>query len=89
MLSFHNNIFYYIYMSKKDTIDFDKLKKGALSKMLKIPEDKKIPFYLLNSIVKSNKGDIVKYKDREIKVTDLMKKRANLAISLKRMNKKK
>ena len=60
-------------MSKKDTIDFDKLKKGALSKMLKIPEEKKIPFYLLNSIVKSNKGDIVKYKDREIKVTELKK----------------
>ena len=76
-------------MSNKENIDFDKLKKGALSKMLKIPEDKKIPFYLLNSIVKSNKGDIVKYKNRDIKVTELMKKRSNLAISLKRMNKKK
>ena len=76
-------------MSKKNSIDFSKLKKGVLSKMLKIPEDKNIPFSLLNSIVKADKGDVVKYQKRYIKVTELMKKRANLAISLKRMNKKK
>lgn len=60
-------------------------KPGTLHRQLKIPEDKKIPMALLNRIVKAERGSKVK----GITVTRLLKRRANMAITLKRMSKRK
>lgn len=69
-----------------------KLKKGALSKQLGIPEKENIPITLLRKIKKAKTGTVVrnptKSGKRKIKATRLIKKRANLAITLKRIGKK-
>lgn len=64
------------------------LKKGALSRQLGIPEKDNIPFTLLEKIKKAKIGDRIqnptKSGKREIKVTRKLKKRAVLALTMKR-----
>jgi len=64
-------------------------KPGSLHKQLKIPEDKKIPMALLKKIVAAKAGDKITFKDKKIKVTKLMERRAIAAINLKNISKKK
>jgi hypothetical protein len=71
-----------------------KHRKGALSKQLGIPEEDNIPFNLLTEIQNKPVGEYVtvppsgiRYYPMKIKVTRLLKKRANLALNLKRLNK--
>ena len=70
-----------------------KIKKGALSRDLNIPESKNIPIGLLKKIKHSKVGTIIvnptKTGKEKIKVTDTLKKRANFALILKSFKKKK
>ena len=69
------------------------LKRGALSRQLGIPEEKNIPFTLLEKIRRTKIGERIrnptKTGKRLIRVTRLLKKRAVLALTLKRITKKK
>ena len=69
------------------------LKKGALHRQLGIPQDEKIPVTLLKKIKKAKIGETItnptKKGKRKIKVTQLLKRRANLALTLKELAKKK
>ena len=69
-----------------------KIKKGALSKKLGIPEAKNIPKTLLLTIKKAKAGTTIKNPTkagkRTIKVTSKTKKQANLALTLKGFKKK-
>lgn len=68
-------------------IQKSKIKKGALSKQLGIPEKKDIPRTLLNKIIKAKKGEVIKNPTKsgkkDIRVTPLLKKRSVLARTLK------
>jgi len=68
------------------------LKKGALSRQLGIPEEKNIPVTLLEKIRRAKIGKKIrnptKTGKRLIRVTRLLKKRAVLALTLKRITKK-
>jgi len=65
------------------------LKKGALSRQLGIPEKDNIPFTLLEKIKKAEIGTVVKNPTKsgkeDIKVTKKLKKRAVLALTMKRL----
>lgn len=82
-------------MSKKNNKDFLEdidLKEGSLRRQLGFKKDnnKKIPITLLRNIMKKEIGDTINYNNKNIKITELLKKRANLAITFKtKMNKKK
>ena len=69
------------------------IKKGALSRQLKIPQKEKIPITLLNKIVAAKAGDTItnptKTGMRRIKVTRKLERRAILARNLKRIAMKK
>lgn len=69
------------------------MKKGALSRQLGIPEEENIPISLLAKIKKAKIGTTItnptKTGKRKIKVTKLLKKRAVLAHTLKRIKKPK
>lgn len=69
------------------------MKKGALSRQLGIPEEENIPISLLGKIKTAKIGTTVKNPTkkgkRKIKVTRLLKKRAVLAHTLKKIGKKK
>jgi len=64
------------------------LKKGALSRQLGIPEKDNILFTLLEKIKKAEIGTTIKNPTKsgkqEIKVTKKLKKRAVLALTMKR-----
>jgi len=64
------------------------LKKGALSRQLGIPENENIPITLLEKIKKAEIGTVVKNPTKLgkelIKVTKKLKKRAVLALTMKR-----
>lgn len=79
-----------LWIPRKKT---DGLKKGALSRQLGIPEEKNIPMTLLNKIARTKIGETIsnptKTGRRRIKVTNLLKKRAVLARTLKRLHKRK
>jgi len=66
-------------------------KKGALSRQLGIPIQKNIPFTLLEKIRRAKIGSTItnptKTGKRKIKVTRLLKRRAVLALTLKRLRK--
>ena len=66
-------------------------KKGALSRQLGIPIKKNIPISLLERIRNAKIGSTItnptKTGKRRIKVTRLLKKRAVLALTLKRLRK--
>jgi len=68
---------------KKKWIQDTKMKKGALHKQLGYDEDEKIPAGVLKKIVDGEVGSKVKIKGEEHTITALMKKRANLAKTLK------
>ena len=77
-------------MGRKKTIRFiqkAKLKKGALSKQLQIPEKENIPITLLRKINRTQIGKIVKNPTKtgksRIKVTRLLKRRSVFAETLK------
>ena len=79
-------------MAKKQWIQKAKVKKGALSRQLDIPEKEDIPMGLLNKIVSAKAGETIrnptKAGKRRIKVTRLLERRAILARNLKRMRRK-
>ena len=66
-------------------------KPGALSRQLGIPIKKNIPISLLKKIRNAKIGSTITYPTktgkRRIKVTRLLKKRAVLALTLKRLRK--
>jgi len=67
-------------------------KKGALSRQLGIPEKENIPYTLLERIVKARIGSTIenptKKGRRRYTVTRLLKRRAVLALTLKRLEKR-
>lgn len=69
-----------------------KVKKGALSRQLDIPEEDNIPMTLLYAIIKAKVGTTIinptKSGKKRIKVTRLLKRRATLARTFKRITKK-
>lgn len=61
------------------------MKKGGLSKMLGYSEKENIPDGIIDEIIKEKEGSMITVKGKEIKITKLMKKRANLAKNLKKL----
>ena len=61
------------------------MKKGALHKQLGYDEDEKIPAGILKKIVDGEIGSEVEIKGKKKTITALMKKRANLAKTLKKI----
>jgi len=80
--------------AKKETITLGgkkiTMKKDALRNQLKVPEGRDISMALLGRIVKAEVGDMLMnpYTRREMKITGLLKKRASLGRTLKRLPKK-
>lgn len=68
---------------KKEWIQDTKMKKGALHKQLGYEEDETIPAGVIKKIVDAEVGSKVKIKGEEHTITALMKKRANMAKTLK------
>lgn len=68
---------------------FKKKKKGALSRMLEIPEKENIPFTLLEKIRVTDIGKTIKNPTKtgkkQIKVTRLLKRRSVAALNVKRI----
>jgi len=66
------------------------MKKGALHNQLGISKEKDIPITLLNKIISAKVGDVIanspKSSKKRIRVTSLLKKRANLARNLKKID---
>lgn len=66
--------------------------KGALHRQLRIPENKKIPVTLLEEIMDAEIGETIinptKTGKRKIKVTKLLKQRANPVLTVRRLKKK-
>jgi hypothetical protein len=62
-----------------------KMKKGALHKQLGYDQDEKIPAGVLKKIVDGEVGSKVNVKGEEKTITALMKKRANLAKTLRKI----
>lgn len=73
----------------EDTIPIDELKEGSLKRMLKIKKND--PPLKIGELQRLLKGDEKEkeFRGNNIKMTPLLKKRANLAITLIRMSKKK
>lgn len=73
----------------KKWIQKTKIKKGALHKQLGVDEKNKIPITLLNKIISAEVGEVIKNSSKSskkrIKVTSLLKKRANLAKNLNKI----
>jgi len=69
------------------------MKKGALSRQLGIPEKENIPVTLLKKIKNAKVGSTItnptKTGKRKIKVTRKLKRRAVIALTLKRLSKRK
>ena len=80
-------------MTSKRFIQKIHLKKGALSRQLKIPIKKNIPMSLLNKIIRAKAGQRIinptKIGKRKIRVTRLLERRAIFARTLKRLPKRK
>ena len=74
-------------MNEKKFIQKLRLKKGALSRQLRIPVNENIPILLLNKIIAAKAGDTIinptRTGKRRIKVTKLLEERAILAKTLK------
>lgn len=66
-------------------IQKSKMKKGSLSRQLGIPIRENIPISLLTRIKKIKVGNKIRTRKGYKRVTPLMKKRANLALTLKRL----
>lgn len=79
-------------VNKKEDDDFiDELKEGALKKMLKIKkDDAPLKIGELQKLLKEKEGEPFTFRGKEIKkMTPLMRKRINTAITLIRISKKK
>jgi hypothetical protein len=61
------------------------MKKGGLKKMLGYGKDEDIPDGIIEEIIKEKVGSEIEVKGEKIKITPLMKKRANLARTLKKI----
>tara|TARA_Y100001972_G_scaffold116599_1_gene154674 strand:- start:179 stop:523 length:345 start_codon:yes stop_codon:yes gene_type:complete len=76
----------------KDTdggVPFDSLKEGAMRRQLKIPKDgKALTKTEVNRVTKVPDGEVFTFRDKEIKMTPLLKKRANLAKTMMGFKKK-
>lgn len=64
------------------------IKKGALKKQLGYKEDQTIPTSVLDKIIQAKVGSTVTVKGKKIKVTALLKRRANLARTFRKMKKR-
>lgn len=62
-----------------------KVKKGALSKQLGVPEKDRIPISLLEKIQSAEVGTKIKNGKKVITVTRLLKHRSNFALTMKRL----
>ena len=62
--------------------------KGALRKQLGVKEGEVIPVSLLQKIINTETGKTIKYKGKTIRVTTQLKRRALLALRLRRMPKR-
>ena len=61
-------------------IPFDSLKEGSLKRMLKVKkDDKKLGKAEMNRLARVETGEKFMFRDNELKMTPLMKKRVNLA----------
>ena len=69
----------------KKWIQDTEMKKGALHKQLGYDEDEDIPAGVIKKIVDGEVGGKVKVKGEDKTITALMKKRANLAKTLKKL----
>lgn len=76
------------YEAKKLWIRGAIKRKGALRAQLGIKEGETIPVFILNRIVKAETGTSVAFKGKSIKVTTQLKRRALLALKLRRMPKR-
>ena len=75
---------------KEDVVESMDLKEGALKKMLKVKDgDKPLGIMELMRTLKTENGKMFKFRGSEIKMTPLMRKRINTAMTLIRMSKKK
>ena len=70
--------------SDEKWIQSAKLKKGTLKKMLGYKEEDNIPDRIIDEIAKEKIGSSVKVLGKNIKITKLMKKRAQTAINLRK-----
>ena len=70
-----------------DKIDFDKIKKGALRRQLKVPANYTFTRAALSRINATDIGQKFKFKGNEFKMTPLLKKRITFAISLIKIQK--
>jgi len=74
----------------EDVVESMDLKEGALKKMLKIKDgDKSLGLMELMRTLKTDDGKMFKFRGSELKMTKLMRKRINTALTLIRMSKKK
>jgi len=72
---------------KKKWIPED-IKKGALKRQLGYKEDQTIPTSILDKIIRAKIGSTITVKGKKIKVTTLLKRRANLARTFRKMRKR-
>lgn len=81
-----------IYKGKRKWIRHSIKKKGGLSRQLGIPEKENIPVTLLKRVKQAKTGTTItnptKTGKKKIRVTKKMKKRAILALTLKRFKKR-
>jgi hypothetical protein len=60
-------------------------KRGSLHRQLGVPKGEKIPKDLLNAVKAAEPGRVVRAGGKRVRVTRLMKKRANLAVTLRKV----
>jgi hypothetical protein len=77
---------YTSFINEKKWIQETDIKKGALKSMLGYKEDETIPKGVLAEILEEEVGSEIEVKGVKHKITKLMKKRANLANILKKMD---
>lgn len=63
----------------------DPRKRGSLHRQLGIARGKKIPGKLLREVQRAEVGRVVRAGGKRVRVTRLVKKRVNLALTLRRM----
>ena len=61
---------------KKGGLKLD-LKKGAYHRVLGLKPDEPIPMSITNKILEADIGDVITFRGKKIKVTALLKRRAN------------
>ena len=70
-------------------IPFDRLKEGAMRRMLKIPKDgKPLTKTEVNRVTNIDDGETFAFRGHDVRMTALLKKRANLAKTMMGFKKK-